>query len=343
MNSEKSLEANLIFSVVIPCYNAENEIKNCLDALLNSSYKNFEIVCVDDCSTDDTSRVINKYSRKVKLLRLKKNSGAAVARNEGVKAAKGDIIVLLDSDVIVKENTLENFKEDLIQQKGDVIIGNYSKKHPFKGFATNYKNFWLHYTYLILPKYLPFVNTPCLAMNKKVFKEIGGLDSDIKILAGEDWEFGQRIAMKGYKIFLDKSIEFVHMKNFTLKNILRTDARKSFGLVKMYLRTRNRKKSISCNNGYGSTPFHFIISAPLVSIILLLALLSLFFPVFLYVLFAFILLYFIINRVFFSLLFRTYGLLFTIVSSIIFYLNVFSVVIGGVAGLIDSLILGRRY
>jgi len=331
-----------LFSIVIPCYNAKDEIRHCLGAALKSTYSNIEIVCVDDCSTDRTADIIREYP--VRLVQLAKNSGAAVARNEGVLAAKGQYIVLLDSDAIMGAGTIQMMHDDLEQGKGDIIVANYSTAHPFRGIATNYKNLWLHYTYRILPRRLPFINTPCTAMRRDTFLSVKGLDSSIKILAGEDWEFGQRLCMKGYSIYLDKDIQFVHRKNFTLYNILRTDARKSFGIVKMHIRTRKRKAKIACNRGYGSTPLHFILSAPVASAILVMPVVVLatqsIYAV--HALTALLLFYLAINLNFFSFLARKSPRV-AIASLGIYYLNVLSVVFGGVAGLADYYVLGRRY
>lgn len=85
-------------SAVIPTYNRENTIKRCLDSILNQTYPIFEIIVVDDGSTDKTVDIIEKeYAGRVTVFR-QKNKGAQAARNAGIRMAKGDYIAFLDSD-----------------------------------------------------------------------------------------------------------------------------------------------------------------------------------------------------------------------------------------------------
>ncbi|HOJ79178.1 MAG TPA: glycosyltransferase family 2 protein [Bacillota bacterium] len=86
-------------SVVIPMYNRAKTIGYCLDSVLAQTYKPYEIILVDDCSNDDTKKVLQKYNDpKIRYLELKQRSGAQRARNQGILAAKGDWIAFQDSD-----------------------------------------------------------------------------------------------------------------------------------------------------------------------------------------------------------------------------------------------------
>ncbi|MCR4753806.1 MAG: glycosyltransferase [Candidatus Saccharibacteria bacterium] len=92
---------NPLVSIVVPVYNIECFIGACLDSLLSQSYVNFEVLCVDDCSTDGSLAVLREYAKKdsrIKIHRLKQNSGLSAARNWGIKHAKGDFIALVDGD-----------------------------------------------------------------------------------------------------------------------------------------------------------------------------------------------------------------------------------------------------
>jgi glycosyltransferase involved in cell wall biosynthesis len=332
------------FSIVVPCYNAEKEIRDCINHIFKSSFQNFEIICVDDCSTDRTAQVINSYN-KVEFVRLTKNSGAAVARNEGAKRAKGNIILFIDSDILVKEDTLEKLNKDIIDKKGDVIVCVYSKDHPFEGIASNYKNLHMRYTYLSMPDYMPILNTSCVALRKEVFKNVNGFDSEIKILSAEDWDLGQRIVTKGYRIYLDKRIDVLHKKNFNLKTILKTDLRKSFGNVKMLIRTRKREKKILNKKRVGSLPSYIFISSPVVLSITLLMLLAIVtrYIILVPILFVFVIIYLIIVRNFFRFLSKTKGFSFFLVSIFIYFLNIWSMIIGGIAGLVDYFVFNNKY
>ena len=86
-------------SVIIPVYNSEKYIKECIDSVLNQTYKNLEVIIVNDNSTDSSMSVIKSYKdKRIKIINSKKNCGVSLSRNKGVNAATGDFICFLDSD-----------------------------------------------------------------------------------------------------------------------------------------------------------------------------------------------------------------------------------------------------
>src|SRR3989344_1360477 len=91
-------------SIIIPTYNDKDNLEKCLSAILNSSYKPYEVIVIDDASTDNSNEVVDKFGYK--YIRLEKNSGQATARNAGVKIAKGDILFFIDSDVGIRKDTI---------------------------------------------------------------------------------------------------------------------------------------------------------------------------------------------------------------------------------------------
>lgn len=97
-------------SVVLPTYNRAQLLVRAIDSVLNQTYQDFELIVVDDASTDETASVLQKYeklSSKIKVIRLKENQGVSVARNLGNEAAQGKYIAILDSDDIFKPHYLE--------------------------------------------------------------------------------------------------------------------------------------------------------------------------------------------------------------------------------------------
>lgn len=90
-----------LVSIIMPAYNCGDFIGSTLDSVINQSYKNWEVIVVDDCSTDNTADVVQEYIKKdnrIKYHKLVKNSGAAVARNKAVDLAAGKYMAFLDSD-----------------------------------------------------------------------------------------------------------------------------------------------------------------------------------------------------------------------------------------------------
>lgn len=95
-------------SVIIPVHNSEKYILKCINSVINQTYKNLEIILIDDKSTDNSVELIKKIGdKRIKLIALEKNSGAAIARNKGIEKSSGDYICFLDSDDYWKPKKIE--------------------------------------------------------------------------------------------------------------------------------------------------------------------------------------------------------------------------------------------
>ena len=98
------------FSIVIPVYNVEKYIKRCLDSVFNQTYKDFEVIVVNDGTKDNSMEIVKDYD--VRII-TQKNQGLSVARNTGVKKAKGEYIIFLDSDDYIEKDLLKNVNKNL--------------------------------------------------------------------------------------------------------------------------------------------------------------------------------------------------------------------------------------
>ena len=97
-----------LVSVVVPVYNASKYICDTINSVLNQTYENFELILVNDCSTDNSVKLIEEYKdKRIKLINNKDNSGAAISRNNGIKNANGRFICFLDSDDLWEKEKLE--------------------------------------------------------------------------------------------------------------------------------------------------------------------------------------------------------------------------------------------
>jgi len=117
----------LLISVIIPIYNTEKYLKKCLKSVINQSYKNLEIILVNDGSTDNSTVICNDFADKdsrIKVIHCK-NQGVSTARNIGIDLAKGDYINFLDSDDWLEQDTYENLVNCVIQYKVEVILFEY--------------------------------------------------------------------------------------------------------------------------------------------------------------------------------------------------------------------------
>ena len=127
-------------SIIIPVYGAEQYIATCVTSVLNQSYPDIEMILVDDCSPDNSmqvaQKVIDRHPRRncVKMLSHKRNQGQSCARNNGIEAATGDYIYLLDSDDFLPADAIQLLVQQSANGQADLVLGNYETrgdKRPF--------------------------------------------------------------------------------------------------------------------------------------------------------------------------------------------------------------------
>ena len=117
------------FSLIIPAYNIENYIVKCITSILNQNYYNYEIIVVNDGSTDDTVKILeNIKNNKIKIIN-KKNGGLSSARNEGLRHVTGDYIWFVDGDDYIEKNALEILYNTLKDEMFDIISLKYYKEY----------------------------------------------------------------------------------------------------------------------------------------------------------------------------------------------------------------------
>ena len=117
-------------SIIIPMYNVEKYVGECLDSILNQTFTDYEVIAVDDCSTDKTCEVVESYlprfNGKLQLIRSEKNSGGHVGipRNKGMRYSIGDYLYFMDSDDIIFDNALEILHSTAEKFNADVVHSN---------------------------------------------------------------------------------------------------------------------------------------------------------------------------------------------------------------------------
>lgn len=110
---------NVKFSIVVPVYNVEKYLCKCIDSILKQTYKNFELILVDDGSLDDSSKICDDYAKKDTRISVyhKKNGGLSDARNYGIKLCHGDYLILIDGDDYVESDYLEKVNKVLMKDR----------------------------------------------------------------------------------------------------------------------------------------------------------------------------------------------------------------------------------
>ena len=109
-------------SVIVPVYNVEKYVDNCISSILNQSYKNIELIIIDDKSTDNSFEIISKYNKKALIIQNEKNSGLSFTRNVGLEKATGDYISFIDSDDYIPENFYEELMNSIESNKSEISV-----------------------------------------------------------------------------------------------------------------------------------------------------------------------------------------------------------------------------
>jgi glycosyltransferase involved in cell wall biosynthesis len=182
-------------SIVIPTRNAAVKLGKLLRSIEASSYSDREVLVVDDGSTDDTLRKLERFP--VRVLRASRNSGPAFARNLGAREARGEVILFLDSDVILEPDALAETAR-FFREHPDraVMIGVYAPEPANKGAWPLYKALQCYSYYRGFPdvKEVTLLWAAIAAFRRDVFLRSGGFDTRFEKPSMEDLELGRRIA-----------------------------------------------------------------------------------------------------------------------------------------------------
>ncbi len=193
-------------TVIIPAYNASSTIQDLLDSLSEQDYQDFEVVVVEDCSQDDTPRLLEES--RVKTLFLNKNQGPAFCRNAGASMASGDILVFTDSDCRVGKDWLKNISIRFSDDKTDAVMGRLvidgstflGDSISCLGFpaggSIGFDRIWK----VDSAGYTHSLSTCNFAIKKNIFDKIGGFDTSFPYPGGEDSLLAYRLVKAGFRI-----------------------------------------------------------------------------------------------------------------------------------------------
>ncbi len=157
----------LKLSIIIPVYNVEKYLNKCLDSIFSQNSDKIEVICVDDGSTDKSLQMLNEYKEKYSNLIVisQKNGGTAVARNTGIKHAKGEYIGFIDSDDWIVEGSislllekLENFNNDILCFNGKLKYEETGEEKEEEGITETHLTGWDYYNkYALQSRHFHFV------------------------------------------------------------------------------------------------------------------------------------------------------------------------------------------
>lgn len=214
-----------LISVVIPIYNTEKYLKKCLDSIISQTYKNLEIICINDGSTDASLDIITKYAKtdnRIKIIN-QKNSGVSHSRNVGIEQSSGDWISFIDSDDYVYENLYENFVSklnnsapfDMYIFNGEIIPAGIKTHEPSKKFF--YDSNWelkKDNLYTFIDCKNPFYGN--LSVWNKIFSKDFLNANNIRFkenIIFEDQLFSVETMIKSKKFYLDNVIMYQYIQH----------------------------------------------------------------------------------------------------------------------------------
>jgi len=315
-----------MISIIIPVYNSEKTIKRCLESIYQSQYRYFEVIVIDDGSTDTSLEIVRKYPAKI--IKLDKHKGCAFARNKGTQKAKREILFFVDSDILLKPDTLNKITETF-NQKPEICatFGSYSKESAAPNFFSVYRNLLHHYTHQASAEDASTFWTACGAIRKSMFEKLGGFDETLNYFPIEDIAFGYKILKHGGKIYLNKQLQIKHLKHYSFFSLIKSDlVYRAIPWTKILLKERLFKRDLNLKTNN--------ILSVVAAFIVLLALLSIKISIYFWVIVVFFVISFLLlNYTFYKFIFREKGLSFTLCSILMHYFFYLISGIGLLAGI----------
>lgn len=228
-----------MISIIIPAFNAEKTIGGCIESVLAQEFEEeFELIVVDDGSNDGTAGKV-KESREARLLQ-QENSGPAAARNNGVRNARGEIIVFTDADCTASQDWLREMIAPFKDKSVAAVQGAYKTRQ--RALVARFSQIEIEERYekMLKAKQLDWIGSYSAAYRKKVFLEFGGFDESFPMASGEDTELSYRMAESGMRLFFNPRAIVFHSHPENLWKYLRTKYFRAFWRVPLY--GRHRKK-----------------------------------------------------------------------------------------------------
>ncbi|MDJ0846240.1 glycosyltransferase [Crocosphaera sp.] len=209
-------------SVIIPVYKGGKAFNDCLNSLNNSLVPPTQIVVVVDGDDPQSYQVAKRFGALV--LQLETNQGPATARNRGAEVATGEILFFVDADVIIHPETIGKvatvFQRD---RQLAALIGSYDDQPGDPHFLSQYRNLFHHYNHQIGSEEASTFWGACGAIQRDIFRKMGGFDESYRRACIEDIELGYRLKAKGYRIRLCKNIYVKHLKRWTPYSLIKAD------------------------------------------------------------------------------------------------------------------------
>jgi glycosyltransferase involved in cell wall biosynthesis len=200
------------FTVIIPLYNKEKYISGAIESILNQTFTDFEVLIVNDCSTDKSIEIASKFvSEKVQIIHHEKNSGLAATRNTGIKKATSNYVTFLDADDLWRPFFLEktfqliqNFPEARIFGTNYEEVWDKTVKNPHNNSDSLPENFVGYVNFFKINIKQGLYNHGSVCLHKEVYENVGFYNENIQL--SQDLDFNIR-ANYHYKLAYDNSVQ----------------------------------------------------------------------------------------------------------------------------------------
>ena len=189
-----------MITVIIPIYNVEKYLRNCLESVINQTFADLEIICINDCSTDNSLQILKEYQSKDKRIIIidKKNEGVSAARNNGIEKARGEYLFCADGDDYIDEDFFERFYNNAKKNNSDLVVlssfWNLDKRID--------KNRGFHSA-------LP---TCSMFIRKKILEENKSVRYPLNVQPGEDGIFSHKLLMFAKNISFEYEARYHYIK-----------------------------------------------------------------------------------------------------------------------------------
>jgi glycosyltransferase involved in cell wall biosynthesis len=252
-----TVQQGLLVSVIVPVKNGEGTLEACLRSIHRSYYTNYEILVVNDHSTDGSTGIAQRNN--CRLLDLTEGQGANAARNYGASQAHGEIFLFVDADIIVGRETVLEIVESLKYGDVDAVVGIYTAKHRHESFVSQYKNLWVRYSYMKSSPAIDWLFGSISGIKRRAFEQLGGFNTGLLARHGhDDIEFGKRFSQARLSIMLNMDIEVEHLKQYTFLSFVRNQFHRSVGFAQ--LATSLGETGASLRRGFVNVPAAFVLS-----------------------------------------------------------------------------------
>ncbi|MEA9354983.1 glycosyltransferase [Bacteriovorax sp. PP10] len=299
----KILAGHVILSIsfIIPAYNAEKNLRECLKAITALVSLDDEIILVNDASSDSTQKIASQHN--CKIINLQKNGGAAHARNHGAKISSKDILVFIDSDVLISKENIENVRSYFQNNENiQTITANVDLENLQLGFFTDFKNLYMNYIISAGSLSVNYVYGSFCATRSKNYTP---WPEEIRLTEDSLWGYQQK--KSGFTIHSLSELKVKHLKEYSLKSLIRNDFLISSFFARAFLGF-NRWNTLYSKESFGHTSKLQKISVILSMIVLMIS------PIAPFLSLGIFILWFVINIRFFQFLFLQRGVSFSLKS-----------------------------